>query len=57
MITITWGPIVLPISVQWGLLVGPTPATAATPTSSNPVAVMIATSGTAAPTNWAQVQW
>jgi len=56
MIEIQWGHYEYPITVQWGN----------TPTNEqvsqlqgtpNPIAVIIATSGTAAPVNWSQRQW
>lgn len=56
MIIIKWGPYVPPIKLQWADLAAPTVVEQQKNTP-NPIAVLIATSGTAAPVNWAGRDW
>lgn len=55
-VVINWGNYEAPIVLQWAELIGPTG-----PIDENiaieEVAVMIATSGTPAPVNWAEIDW
>lgn len=56
MIIVQWGQPPALIRLQWALLAEPTVVEQQENTP-NPIAVIIATSGTAAPVNWTQNSW
>jgi hypothetical protein len=55
-VILRWGNYEPPITLQWGELVGPTAPINENIAPEN-IAVMIATSGTPAPVNWAGIDW
>ncbi len=56
MIIIEWGQYVPPVILQWGVLADPEQAEQAQNTET-PIAVLIATSGTAAAVEWTHREW
>jgi hypothetical protein len=55
-VVINWGNYVAPVILQWAELIGPT-GPIENDTAVQDIAVMIATSGTPAPVNWAGIDW